>query len=184
MSGKNRLISFFTPPPQWRLPVIILLGAFSGLAFYLLKISNATSYLSDDPGVCINCHIMTPQFSTWAHSAHRSITDCNACHVPHDNFIRKYYFKANDGLRHATIFTLRNEAQSIYIREPGRRVVQENCLRCHGSLFSDGPGRPYEAMAGFSDRHCLDCHRYTPHDRVNSISSTPFAITPTLKDNL
>ena len=100
------------------------------------------------PRVCINCHIMTPQFATWSHSAHKSITDCNACHVPHDSFIRKYYFKANDGLRHATIFTLRNEPQSIYIREPGRRVVQENCLRCHESLFSDGPGRPLEAMAG------------------------------------
>ena len=30
-------------------------------------------------------------------------------HVPHDSFIRKYYFKASDGLRHATIFTLRKE---------------------------------------------------------------------------
>ncbi|MCU0458489.1 MAG: cytochrome c nitrite reductase small subunit [Bacteroidales bacterium] len=184
MSRQNRLIRFFSPPPQWRLPVIVLLGAFTGLAFYLLKISNATSYLSDDPRVCINCHIMTPQFATWSHSAHRSITDCNACHVPHDSFIRKYYFKASDGLRHATIFTLRKEPQSIYIREPGKRVVQENCLRCHETLFSDGPGRPWEAMAGRRDVHCLDCHRNTPHDRVNSISSTQFAITPTLKDNL
>jgi cytochrome c nitrite reductase small subunit len=151
MSRPNRLISFFTPPPQWRVPVIILMGMLAGLAFYLLRISNATSYLSD---------------------------------VPHDSFIRKYYFKASDGLRHATIFTLRKEPQSIYIREPGKRVVQENCLRCHESLFSDGPGRPLEAMAGMQVRHCLDCHRNTPHDRVNSISSTQFAITPTLKDNL
>lgn len=158
----------------------MLLGTFTGLLLYLLKISDATSYLSDDPRICINCHIMTPQYATWAHSAHETITDCNACHVPHDSFLRKYYFKANDGLRHATIFTLRNEKQAIYIREPGRRVVQENCLRCHGSLFSDGSGRPDEAMAAHRDRHCLQCHRNTPHDRVNSISSTQFAITPTL----
>jgi cytochrome c nitrite reductase small subunit len=104
--------------------------------------------------------------------------------VPQDNPFRKLYFKANDGLRHATIFTLRKEPHSIYIREPGRRVVHENCVRCHESLFSDGPGRPEQAMALMRERECLDCHRYTPHERVNSISSTQFAITPTLKDNL
>jgi len=184
MSSHYKLISLFLPPPRWRIPVIVTLGIFTGLFFFLLKISNATSYLSDDPRVCINCHIMTPQFATWSHSAHRAITDCNECHVPHDSFIRKYYFKASDGLRHSTVFTLRNEPQAIYIREAGKKVVQENCLRCHASLFSDGPGMPAEALMGRRDRQCLDCHRYTPHDRVNSISSTPFAITPALKDNL
>jgi cytochrome c nitrite reductase small subunit len=104
--------------------------------------------------------------------------------VPHDSFIRKYYFKASDGLRHSTVFTLRNEPQAIYIREAGRKVVQENCLRCHASLFSDGPGMPAVALTGRRERQCLDCHRYSPHDRINSISSTPFAITPSLKDNL
>lgn len=184
MGRIKNILRFFMPPRQWRLPVIMLLGAFTGLFFFLLKISNATSYLSDDPRVCINCHIMTPQFATWSHSSHRSITDCNECHVPHDSFIRKYYFKASDGLRHATIFTLRKEPQAIYILKAGKKVVQENCLRCHESLFSDGPGMPLEAMAGRRDRQCLECHRYTPHDRVNSISSTQFAITPSLKDNL
>ncbi len=184
MSKTKRAISFLIPPPQWKIPVIMLVGAFTGLVLFLMKISNATSYLSDDPRVCINCHIMTPQFATWSHSAHRSITDCNECHVPQDNPFRKLYFKANDGLRHATIFTLRKEPHSIYIREPGRRVVHENCVRCHESLFSDGPGRPEQAMALMRERECLDCHRYTPHERVNSISSTQFAITPTLKDNL
>jgi len=174
----------FVPPVKWRIPVIIILGFFTGIFLFLVKVSNATSYLSDDPRVCINCHIMTPQYSTWAHSAHRSITDCNACHVPHNNVINKYRFKAIDGLRHSTVFTLRNEPQSIYIREAGREVVHDNCLRCHTSLFSDGPGMPEEAMNDRRERECLDCHRNTPHDRVNSISSTPAAITPSLKEKL
>jgi len=104
--------------------------------------------------------------------------------VPHDNVFRKYYFKASDGMRHSAIFTLRKEPQSIYIREAGKNVVQENCLRCHSRLFSDGPGMPDKALLGRRERQCLDCHRYTPHDRVNSISSTPAAITPTLKEKL
>jgi cytochrome c nitrite reductase small subunit len=184
MSKECKLIRFFKPPPGWQLPVIVILGAFTGISLFLLIISNATSYLSDDPGACINCHIMTPQYITWMHSAHRTITDCNECHVPHDSFIRKYYFKASDGLRHSAVFTMREEPQVIYIREAGKRVVQENCLRCHASLFSDGPGMPYAVLEGRRERQCLDCHRYTPHERVNSISSTPFAITPAPKDHL
>ena len=163
---------------------MVILGAFTGIFLFVLNISNATSYLSDDPQTCINCHIMTPQFTTWMHSAHRTITDCNECHVPHDSFIRKYYFKASDGLRHSAVFTLRREPQVIYIRESGKEVVQENCLRCHASLFSDGPGMPYATLEGRRERQCLDCHRYTPHERVNSISSTPFAITPAPEDKL
>jgi len=184
MNKPGKFLHLFLPPQGWRMPVVIILGIFTGMFLFLLKTSEATSYLSDDPRVCINCHIMTPQFSTWAHSAHRGVTDCNACHVPHNNVISKYLFKASDGLRHSTIFTLRSEPQAIYIRDAGKRVVHENCLRCHSSLFSDGPGRPETAMAGKRERECLDCHRNTPHDRVNSISSTPGAITPGLKDNL
>jgi cytochrome c nitrite reductase small subunit len=183
MNKTGKLLHALRPPQRWHVPVIITLGIFTGLFLFLLKTSEATSYLSDNPGVCINCHIMTPQFSTWAHSAHRSITDCNACHVPHDNIVSKYLFKANDGLRHAAIFTLRNEPQSIHIRDAGRRAVHENCLRCHSSLFSDGPGRPESAMEAGRERECLYCHRNTPHDRVNSISSTPGAITPGPKEN-
>jgi cytochrome c nitrite reductase small subunit len=184
MSKECRLIRFFRPPPGWRVPVIVILGAFTGICLFLLYISNATSYLSDDPRACLNCHIMTPQFATWSHGAHRPVTDCNECHVPHDSFIRKYYFKASDGLRHSAVFTLRREPQAIYTREAGRKVVQENCLRCHFSLFSDGPGMPYEVLQGRHERQCLDCHRNTPHSRINSISSTPFAITPSLKEKL
>jgi hypothetical protein len=43
---------------------------------------------------------------------------------------------------------------------------------------------PYAVLEGRRERQCLDCHRYTPHERVNSISSTPFAITPAPKDHL
>ena len=31
--------------------------------------------------------------------------------IPHTNFVAKYLFKANDGLRHATYFTMRWEPQ-------------------------------------------------------------------------
>ncbi len=169
------------PPPKWRLPVIITTGIFFGLAIYIFKISNAVSYLSDEPETCINCHLMVPQYATYQHSSHREHATCNDCHVPHNNVFNKYYFKAKDGLRHATMFTLRLEPQVIFIKEEGRQVVHDNCVRCHSDLLNDTKMLAKNAYAAHSktDRECWECHREVPHGRVNSLSSTPFARIPT-----
>jgi cytochrome c nitrite reductase small subunit len=176
----ERIVKYFLPPPQWQIPVIILMGVFVGMGFFIFRASRAYSYLSDDPATCMNCHIMAPQYATWSHSSHREVTNCNECHVPHDNVFRKYFFKAKDGMRHATIFTLRAEPQVIFIKDAGIEVVQENCIRCHIKLISDSKlltrTDAYEHFR--SDRLCWDCHRETPHGQVNSISSVPNARVP------
>lgn len=169
-----------TPPDQWKLPVILAAAIFTGLALYVFYISNAPSYLTDKPEACVNCHIMAPQYATWYHSSHRERTHCNDCHVPHNNFLNKYYFKAKDGLRHATMFTLRLEPQVIFIKEAGREVVHDNCIRCHTNLITDNKLLAYtsEIHSARLDRKCWDCHRETPHGRVNSLSSVPNARVP------
>lgn len=176
----KRLLLLLKPPTAWRVPVIILLACFVGLGCYTIYISKAQSYLSDDPAVCVNCHIMAPQYATWMHSSHREQATCNDCHVPHDNVFRKYYFKAKDGLRHATIFTLRAEPQVIQITDPSKKVVQENCNRCHPIAGKD---MKYLNVSLAQTQHgegrlCWECHRETPHGRVNSLSSAPNARVP------
>ncbi len=168
------------PPPAWQKPVAVLVGAFFGLGFFVFYISNAASYLSDQPETCINCHVMNPQYATWFHSSHRERATCNDCHVPHDNAVEKYYFKAQDGMRHATMFTLRKEPQVIQIKEAGKAVVQENCLRCHSAVVTDTDMlAKTESFHQFrTDRQCWDCHREVPHGRVNSLSSVPNARIP------
>jgi cytochrome c nitrite reductase small subunit len=176
----KRLVVKIRPPEKWITPVILILGVFIGLAIFSFRISKASSYLSDDPKTCVNCHIMTPQYATWYHSAHREVATCNDCHVPHNNVFNKYFFKAKDGLRHASIFTLRAEPQVIFIKEAGKRVVQMNCIRCHINLIS-GPElivKNKEFNGIISDRKCWDCHRETPHGTVNSLSSVPYARVP------
>lgn len=165
------------PPDSWRSSVSILLGILFGLIIYVFYISNAYSYLSDNPDTCVNCHIMKPQKATWAHSSHRERTVCNDCHVPHNNVINKYYFKAKDGLRHATIFTLGNEPQVISIKEDGKGVVQKNCIRCHFNINEN-----VSSMITYSDwmknngKLCWECHTDIPHGSVNSLSSVSFII--------
>lgn len=180
MKFLNRTIRFFIPPKQWRVAVIFALGILSGLVCWLFYVSKAHSYLSDDPATCMNCHIMAPQHATWQHSSHREVATCNDCHVPHDNFFNHYYFKAKDGMRHATIFTLRNEPQVIYIHQAGKDVVQQNCVRCHEPLLTDAKmnNRSMDLDRFRKEYHCLECHREVPHGRVNSLSSVPWARVP------
>jgi cytochrome c nitrite reductase small subunit len=168
------------PPHKWRPVATVLVGAIFGLGIYLTKLSNAASYLSDDPQACVNCHIMTPQYITWKHSSHREVAHCNDCHVPHDNVVSKYFFKAKDGLYHASIFTLRAEPQVIRALEPSVDVIQANCVRCHQDQVTDAKmfsmvEKHQEARTG---RTCWECHREVPHGKVRSLSSVGHQIEP------
>lgn len=179
------LIQALTPPPKWRIPVIILLGAIAGMGAQIFVIAEAPSYLSDNPETCVNCHVMNSYYSTWAHSAHGKSLVCNDCHVPQDNIFRKYLFKAQDGLRHSTMFTFRLEPQVIRIKDAGRKVVQENCERCHAHQISNiNANMAQYAKPKDKERVCWDCHQETPHGRVNSLASTPHSYAPALKPTI
>lgn len=162
-------------PARLRLPAYALFGVAAGAGFLLLRLSEMPSYLADSSTTCINCHIMRPQYDSWQHSKHREVASCNDCHVPHDSLLKKYAFKAKDGMRHATVFTLRREPQSIRAIDASSKAIQENCLRCHGQLLSNA------FMLVDSARRCTDCHHEVPHGKQRSLSSAPNALTPQLK---
>ncbi len=160
-------------PGRQRTLLLVFLGALVGMGLYLVRISNFFSYLSDDPRACINCHIMYPEYATWRHSSHGRDTTCNDCHVPQHSVIAKYRFKAEDGMRHSAIFTLRMEPQVIRARPEAVHVINDNCIRCHGDQI-------VHTNLADNGRLCLDCHREVPHGRVHSLSSTPNAAVPPL----
>lgn len=176
-----KFIQKLLPPKQWMPFVIIAIGIGTGMFAYLLYVSRAVSYLSDEPKTCVNCHVMAPYYATWQHSSHARVAGCNDCHVPHNNTLNKYFFKAKDGIYHATVFTWRAEPQVIHIKEAGTNVVQQNCQRCHTKLNEDVSTSKHLTL---SDRDhgngklCWDCHREVPHGRVNSLSSVPDAQVP------
>jgi cytochrome c nitrite reductase small subunit len=140
--------------PWSKLAGFALLGGFFGGASYVAYISNAASYLSDDPKACINCHIMTPMYASWQHSSH-----------------------ANDGLRHSYLFTTRQERQVIEAIPASKAVIQQNCIRCHEPTLQ----RASTSVAHFEKRPCIECHREVPHGREHSLSSTPNAAVPPLE---
>lgn len=168
------------PPDRWQVAVIVTIAILVGISLFTIYISNAPSYLSDEPKTCVNCHIMAPQYATWMHSSHREWATCNDCHVPHNNVVNKYYFKGKDGMRHATIFTLRGEPQVIQIKDEGAEVVQQNCIRCHTLLITDLKMNCIQEdfHANRAEKKCWECHREVPHGRVKSLTSTPYAKVP------
>lgn len=172
----KRLFRFLIPPKEWLIPVIILLGALTGLTMYALVESKAISYLSDDPKTCANCHVMTPQYTTWQNSSHREWATCNDCHVPQDNVFKKYYFKAMDGLYHASVFTTRNEPEVIRMKEAGVAAVQSNCIRCHEDQVTDAAltASVENHKELRTDRKCWECHQEVPHGSVHSLSSVKY----------
>ncbi len=177
-----KLLTFLKPPSQWIILVTVLIGIIAGLSIYSIYLSNAVSYLSDKPETCINCHVMMPEYATWRHSSHGRSVTCNDCHVPNTNPIARLAFKVKDGLGHATAFTLRTEPQVIRMRDPGKKVVQENCKRCHGTLNREVGllGVSLEEANHGESKLCWQCHREVPHGTVKGLSSTPNARVPLL----
>lgn len=61
-----------------------VVGVFLGLSASTFTYAEGTSYLSNDPRACVNCHIMREQYDAWQKSLHHANATCNDCHVPHD----------------------------------------------------------------------------------------------------
>ncbi len=165
----------------WRFFCILFCGAIIGLVFFLVHISNFFSYLSTDSKTCVNCHIMGTQYATWSHSSHKEVTNCSSCHVPQDNIIKGYAFKAMDGSRHTTIFTLRTYQDVIHIKPMGTKAVNDNCMYCHKDLFSGITYKTKYKSEYDNDGLCWHCHRETPHGTVRSIAASQYARVPMLK---
>ncbi len=164
--------------PSLRAPCYILIGVFAGLGGFVFHISRASSYMSDAPETCMNCHVMTTAYVTWQHGSHRNVTTCNDCHVPHTSEAAKYAFKARDGLWHSTVFTMRWEPQVIRVSSKAIPVIEDNCRRCHPEVVEDVAVATHQE----GDFRCWDCHRETPHGSVRSLSATPGVFQPLLPD--
>ena len=159
---------------------ICFAGVIVGLGLMFIYLLRAHTYLADDPGACVNCHIMSPYYATWMHSSHSRNATCNDCHVPHENIARKYAFKGMDGMKHVFAFVSKSERQSPKIGDEGAEVVMNNCIRCHEQLTTNladlGKITYMQAKCG-EDKCCWDCHRQVPHGGTNSLSRTPNAYT-------
>ncbi len=170
-----------TIPKYFVLPLFVVGGIVAGLGVYTIYVARLHTYASDDPSACVNCHIMTPYYQSWQHSSHAIWTSCNDCHVPHDNVMSKYAFKAMDGLYHAAVFTFKAEPQVIRPRDASSGVIMANCIRCHTQLnteFVKTGMIDFAQTKSGEGKACWDCHRDVPHTTVSNRAASPNVIAP------
>lgn len=141
----------------------VSLGAAAGLGGYTFVYARGSSYLTDDPRACANCHVMQEQYDGWTRASHRAVATCNSCHTPHD-FLGKWFTKARNGFHHGFAFTTGRFAEPIRITEGNRRVTEGTCRSCHADLVRaiDTPGSGAHASPDAALR-CATCHRSVGH---------------------
>ena len=153
MSAKNPLFLL-------GLAASLLVGIFLGSSAFTFVSAQGTSYLTDDPNVCVNCHVMREQYDGWRHGSHHATATCNDCHLPHDNVVHKLFVKASNGYHHSKAFTLQDFHEPIQIKARNAEILQASCLHCHGDFVA-------ELVAGSTTAadapRCVHCHAGVGH---------------------
>ena len=145
-------------------------GVLIGVGTFTFDYGEGLSYFSTDPKNCANCHIMQEHYNSWQKAGHHQlgangqpVATCVDCHLPHD-FVGKYLAKADNGYRHSMAFTLQNFHEPIQITPRNARILQDNCLRCHGDLVH---GIVHGSSGAADAIQCVHCHRGVGHGARN-----------------
>jgi cytochrome c nitrite reductase small subunit len=135
-----------------------LIGLAAGVGMYTFVYARGSSYLTNDPNACANCHIMQNHFDGWIRSSHRSVAVCNDCHTP-PGAVAKYMTKASNGFWHSFAFTTGIFPEPLRIKAHNREVTESACRVCHQPIVEaiDGP----HGEAGRAA--CVRCHRDVGH---------------------
>ena len=142
------------------LPVLAatLAGVLAAVGGYTFIYAKGYSYVSNDPAVCANCHIMENHYRAWTKSSHRAVAVCNDCHTP-PGVVGKYTTKAINGFNHSVAFTTGRFPEPLRITARNFEVTEKACRKCHSDIVE-----AIEAPGGDKTRlSCIRCHSTVGH---------------------
>ena len=136
----------------------LLVGVLAAVGGYTFIYAKGYSYLSNDPAICANCHIMENHYSAWMKSSHRAVAVCNDCHTP-PGLIPKYATKAINGFNHSLAFTTGRFHEPLRITPRNFEVTEKACRKCHQQIVDaiEGRGKKQDRLS------CIRCHSTTGH---------------------
>jgi cytochrome c nitrite reductase small subunit len=137
------------------LALVALAGVAAGVGATTFVYARGSSYLTDDPSACANCHVMQAHYDAWRKGPHHQAAVCNDCHVPAGAY--RWVAKLGNGWRHSAAFTTGDYPDAILLRPAGRKVVEDRCRACHADLVA--------SMEGGGEVSCLRCHDSVGHLR-------------------
>jgi cytochrome c nitrite reductase small subunit len=98
-------------------------------------------------------------YDSWQKASHHAHAKCIDCHLPHD-LVGKYIAKVENGFWHSKGFTLQDFHEPIRIKPRNARLLQVNCLGCHGDVVHD---IVQLGSAGDESNACVRCHAAVGH---------------------
>jgi cytochrome c nitrite reductase small subunit len=114
---------------------------------------------SGTPEFCASCHVMESEYENWFHNAGHRRLKCIECHLPNDTKVRHVFSKGLEGMWDSYVFYSGRVPETIRLSERGKKLLRENCVRCHGELVS----RINE------DRDCWACRRRLSHTTTGTL---------------
>ena len=106
---------------------------------------------------CGQCHSMKHEAATFEMSIHRN-QDCVECHLPHDNTAHYLFEKGRTGMVDMFHEAMRDYPNRIKLDADARKMVSENCMRCHEAAMSY-----VETAPSGTPEDCLKCHSKVAH---------------------
>jgi cytochrome c nitrite reductase small subunit len=141
-----------------RIVLGVAIGLAIGIGGYTFLYAKGSSYMTNDPSACANCHIMQDYYDAWLKSSHRSVAVCNDCHTP-SGFFAKYATKASNGFWHSFAFTSGRFPDPLRIKPHNREITEQACRKCHSEIV--------EAIETHEDQgpglSCVRCHSSVGH---------------------
>lgn len=136
----------------------VALGVMLGSGGYTFYEAKGWSYASNDPAVCVNCHVMRDHYDGWQKASHHGVAVCNDCHLPHA-YPDKWIIKAENGYLHSKAFTFEDFHEPIRMRDKSYRLLNESCVHCHNEMVE--PIIAHASAEAVLD--CVRCHRDVGH---------------------
>ena len=138
----------------------LMFGFAAGLGLFTFHFAQGTSYMTNDPAACANCHIMQEYFDGWVKGSHHANAVCNDCHAP-ANAIGKLATKAINGFNHSLAFTFGTYKDVLTATSMNKKIAERSCLKCHQQVVSEINTHAH----GSGSMNCVRCHANVGHAR-------------------
>lgn len=154
----------------------LVVGGGVGAGVFTLHYGQGSSYMTNDPQACANCHVMEDYLAEWTRSSHRGVAVCNDCHAPHD-VVGKLVTKAINGWNHSVAFTTGDYPVYLRMTPYNREVTEKACRYCHTEMAVAVDG-----VAHDEERACLTCHSDVGHPDGPPMRTTSSVSEPASPD--
>lgn len=130
-----------------------------GLGFAMMLLTRLPALGLEEASFCGRCHSMQVQVDTYMHSPHREVANCGDCHDPH-GLVTGGAYAAYTGTRDLYRVVTNTIPREIRTTELSKRVLQDNCLRCHQDIMKEIADTSRD-----QGKHCFHCHQEIVHEK-------------------